>query len=398
MQKKIHNKSLLILILGAMTALSPFSIDMYLPAFQSMADDFHSTVAQVSLSLSSYFIGLSIGQIMYGPLLDRFGRKRPLYFGLVIYIFASILSMFSSSASELIVCRFIQALGGCSAGVASLAMVRDLFTVKESAKVLSLLVLILGVSPLFAPTLGGYLSLAFGWSSVFLTLALIATLLLITVFFKLPEVHAPDVNVQLKLLPILKTYLSILKHPDFYTNALTNAVAFSGLFVYLAGSPIIFMQTFGVGPKLYGQIFAFIAAGLIGSSQLNLLLLRKFTNQQILLAAISFQVCLGFIFMTGSYFDIFGLIGTVLMLFLFLGCFGLINPNGTSLALAPFATNAGSASALIGFLQMGIGALASMLIGLFNIKTMSPIISIMLTTSMLALTILTIGRRKTQKF
>ncbi len=391
---KPNDRAVTIWILGAMTALSPFTIDMYLPAFQSIANEFSTSVAQVSLSLSSYFIGLSLGQLIYGPLSDRFGRKKPLYLGLTIYFIAAIMCMKSTNSEMLIGWRLIQALGGCAAGVTSMAMVRDLFTTKESAKVFSLLILILGVSPLLAPTAGGYLSVAFGWQSIFLVLAIMSTLLLLTVKFKLTESHQPDKSVELKLGPIFKRYFSILRNPLFYTYSLSSAVAFAGLFVYLAGSPIIFMQTFAVSAQVYGWIFAVIAAGLIGSSQLNVVLLKRFSNQQLLFFGLAGQVGIAFIFLLGTYLSWYSLYGTVVMLFLFLACFGITNPNGSALALSPFSKSAGSASALIGFLQMGSGAVASMCIGLLKISTMLPIIAIMAMTSSLGLIILFFGTRK----
>lgn len=394
MQKTIHNKSLLILILGCMTALSPFSIDMYLPAFQSIAADFGTTVARVSLSLSSYFIGLSFGQLFYGPLLDRFGRKRPLYFGLGIYILASLACLLSSSTESLVAWRFIQALGGCAAGVGSMAMVRDLFTVKESAKVYSLLILILGASPLLAPTIGGYLSAAFGWHSVFITLALMASLLLTVIRFFLAESHTPDPTVSLRLKPNLIGFLEILKNPQFYTFVVSAAVGFSGLFVYLAGSPVIFLETYKVSGQIYGWIFAIVATGMIGSSQLNVYLLRHYSNQQILFCGMLGQVIISLMLCLAVALGWVGLWGTVALLFLFMCCFGLTNPNAGALALAPFAHNAGRASALMGFLQMGTGALASTSIGVLGINQMIVIVAIMAGTSALALTILVVGLKR----
>src|SRR3954463_16533957 len=163
MIKATQNKSVLILILGAMTALTPFAIDMYLPSFQTIAKDFGTTVSQVSLSLSSYFVGISFGQLFYGSLLDRYGRKPPLFVGLAIFILASLLCLQAHDAHSLITWRLIQGMGGCVAGVGAMTMVRDLFTQVESAKVYSLLILILGASPLFAPTTGSYLAVHFGW-------------------------------------------------------------------------------------------------------------------------------------------------------------------------------------------------------------------------------------------
>lgn len=391
---RVPSKALTIWILGAMTALSPFTIDMYLPAFQSIANEFGTTVAQISLSLSSYFVGVAVGQLVYGPLSDRFGRKRPLYMGLIIYFISALICMKTKTSEMLILWRFVQALGACVAGVTSMAMVRDIFPTKERAKVFSLLVLILGVSPLLAPTIGGYLETTFGWQAVFLVLAMMSGLLLLLIKIKLPESHFGDESVQLKIIPIAKNYWGIFKNPFFYTYALSSAIAFAGLFVYLAGSPIIFMQTFGVNARVYGWIFAIIAAGLVGSSQLNVVLLKRFSNEQLLFSGLMGQVAITFFFLIGVYFSWFDLRLTVAMLFMFLACFGITNPNGSALALAPFSTKAGSASALIGFVQMGAGAIASMCIGVLKINTMLPIVAIMATTSTIGLAILYVGTQK----
>ncbi len=390
-------KTILIFVLGCMTALSPFSIDMYLPAFPSIAHDFQTTVADVSLSLSSYFIGLSFGQLFYGPLLDRYGRKPPLFAGLFIYILASLACLLSHGTRGLMLWRFIQALGGCAAGVTSMAMVRDLFTIKESAKVYSLLILILGASPLLAPTVGGYLSVAFGWRAIFLTLALMASLLFLAIVVFLKESHKPDPSVSLRVMPILGNFFEILKHPQFYTYVFAAAVAFSGLFVYLAGSTIIFLGTFGVSAQTYGWIFATIAAGFIGSSQCNVFFLRTWTNEQLMAAGLIGQVVVALIFLAGTASGWFGLIGTVAMFFVYMSCFGIMNPNAGALALAPFSKNAGRASALMGFLQMGTGAVASSAVGILGIKEMFPVVAIITTTSSLALGVLFFGRKQIQK-
>lgn len=392
------NKSLLILILGCMTALSPFSIDMYLPAFQSIAAEFGTTVAHVSLSLSGYFIGLAGGQLFYGPLLDRFGRKRPLYAGLALYIVASLCCLLSKTTEALIFWRVLQALGGCVAGVGSMAMVRDLFSMKESAKVYSLLILILGVSPLLAPTIGGYLATSFGWHSVFIVLAVMGTLLVLAIRFLLAESHTPDPTVSLRLGPILKGFHEILVDPRFYTYAISAAVAFSGLFVYLAGSPVIFLETFQVDASTYGWIFAFIAAGMIIASQFNVMLLRKFSNEQILRVALLIQCLIGAFLTLGVFFNILSLYPIVFMLFLFLAAFGLTNPNAGALTLAPFSHNAGRASALLGFLQMGIGALASTVVGLLGVSQVLPVVAAIALTSILGLIILVWGEKRLKSY
>lgn len=390
----MNQKTITILILGLMTALSPFSIDMYLPAFEGMALDLGTTVARISLSLSSYFVGLSLGQLFYGPLLDRYGRKKPVFAGLVLYVAASIACLFARSPEGLIAWRFVQALGACGCGVGAMAMVRDLFTTKESAKIFSLLMLILGASPMLAPTTGGYLSTAFGWQSVFVVLAGMAALLFAGIWFFLPESHPNDPSVTLKPWPIVRSFWEILSDPRFYAYVVSGAIAFSGLFVYIAGSPIIFLKGFGVSQTAYGWIFAIIAAGFIGVSQLNVALLRYYSNERLLTVGYSAQVAVAAVFLCGLYFGLFDLVSTVVMLFLFMSCCGLTNPNGAALALAPFGDRAGRAAAMMGFLQMGLGALISSLVGIFDIDTIIPVVTIMTFGTVTGFIILIFGRRR----
>ncbi len=387
----------LILILGSLTAMSPFSIDMYLSAFPLMAKFFNTDVAQVSLTLSSYFIGLASGQLFYGPLMDRFGRKKPLFVGLFIYISASIGCALARSVESLIVLRFVQAVGGCAASVGAFAMVRDLFEPRESAKVFSLLILILGVSPLLAPTIGGYLSIYFGWSSVFVVLAVGSTILLTVVARILPESHKADKSHILRPLPILKNYLSILLEPKFYTYSLAGALGFSGLFVYLAASPTIFMEIFQVSEQVYGWIFALIAMGLVGMSQLNVVLLKKYKNEQILLGALSALTLTSVIFFICAYNGWYNVYSVVATMFVFLSCIGLSNPNSSALAMAPFGSKAGSAAAMLGFLQMGIGASASVCVGILKAQQLFPLAGIFVVTSTLALMVFVFGSRKVKR-
>jgi DHA1 family bicyclomycin/chloramphenicol resistance-like MFS transporter len=177
----------LILILGSLTALGPFSIDMYLPGFAAIAKDLNTTVAEVSMTLSSYFIGISAGQLLYGPLLDRFGRKKPLFFGLLVYIMASLGCIFVKDIDTFIWLRFLQAIGSCAAAVASVSMVRDLFPVKDIPKVFSLLMLVVGLSPMLAPTIGGYITEDYGWHVVFLILMFLGIVILIAAQILLPN-------------------------------------------------------------------------------------------------------------------------------------------------------------------------------------------------------------------
>jgi DHA1 family bicyclomycin/chloramphenicol resistance-like MFS transporter len=383
----------LILILGSLTALSPFSIDMYLPGFKAIAQDLGTTEGKVAWSLSSFFIGISGGQLLYGPLLDRFGRKKPLYIGLTVYILTSILCAFVNDVDTFISLRLIQAIGSCAAGVASVTMVRDLFPVEDNAKVFALLMLVLGASPMVAPTLGGYISVAFGWHTIFLVLAGLGLFNLIASWLWLPNTYKPDTTLSLKPGPILNNFWTVLREPQFYTYALTGALAFAGLFVYVSGSPILFMSIFKVKTETYGWIFAGLSIGFIGASQVNTMMLRKYTSEQLIFAALIGQALSVILFLLGSINGWFGLTESLIMLFLFLGCLGFANPNAAALSLAPFTRNAGSASALMGAFQMALGAIASSFIGFFEQTTPVPMVSIMTITTLMALAILYFGRK-----
>lgn len=384
----------LIFILGSLTALSPFSIDMYLPGFPQIAHSLHATTREVTRSLSSFFIGLALGQLFYGLLMDRFGRKKPLYAGLAIYIAASIGCTLVRSVEWLIALRFVQALGSSAASVAPIAMVRDLFPVKNSAKVYASLFIVLAASPMLAPTIGSYLTAAFGWQSVFLTLLAIAALLALAVGLTLPESHRPHPDFSLRLGSVAANFLSVAKDRQFFTYALGGSIAFSGLFAYLAGSPLVFMELFGLSGRVYGEIFAFLSLGFIGFSQLNGILLRSYRSEQIVNAALWAQLGVTAVFLVGALNGWLGLAGTIVLIFLFLASAGLTNPNTSALSLAPFSRNAGTASAVMGALQWGLGSLSSYGIGVFHSRSLVPMATIIALSSSLGMAVLLFGRRK----
>lgn len=383
----------LILILGSLTALGPFSIDMYLPGFSGIARDLNTTVAKVSMSLSSYFIGISAGQLLYGPLLDRFGRKKPLFFGLMVYILASLGCIFVTDIDTFIGLRFLQAVGSCAATVASVAMVRDLFPVKDIPKVFSMLMLVVGLSPMLAPTIGGYVTSYYGWHTVFFILMCMGIVILTAAQIGLPVTRKPDTSISLKPKPIITNFLNVVKEPQFYTYAFTGAVSFSGLFTYVASSPIVFMDIFEVNAKTYGWIFAFMSLSFIGASQLNSFLLRKFSSQQMIFGALITQSVISIVFLILAINNLLGLYQTIGMLFIYLACLGISNPNTAGLTMAPFAKNAGSASALMGAIQLGLGAIASFAVGVFVKDSIIPMVAIMTTTTITAFIILNIGKR-----
>ncbi|HTH56708.1 MAG TPA: multidrug effflux MFS transporter [Cyclobacteriaceae bacterium] len=393
----MHNRPTyfkLIFILGLLTAIGPFSIDMYLPAFPAIARGLNTDIAQVMLSLSSFFVGISAGQLIYGPLLERFGRKTPLYVGLVVYLFASAGCAFTQSVDALIAFRFLQALGSCAGMVTSRAMVRDLFEVKDSAKVFSSLMLVVAVSPIIAPTVGGYVTAALGWRYVFAALMIVDVAILAAVFFLLPESKPPDPSHSLKPQHVAKNFFDILVHPQFYIFALTGAVAASGLYAYISGSPQVFIELFQVSEKQYGWIFAIVAVGVIGSSQINSLVLRSHPSEKIIPVALLAQSIIGITLALIAFMGMSELYSTIALIFLYVCCQGFIFPNASALTLAAFGHAAGNASAMMGAIQMGIGATASAVVSILQNHTALPMTGVMAFCSLTALVIFLAGRKE----
>lgn len=385
---------LVILILGLLSAIGPFSIDMYLPGFPAIARDLRCPVDAVSYTLASFFIGVCIGQLISGPLLDRYGRKRPLYVGMAIYILASVGCAFSQTVEVLILFRFFQALGGCVTMVAPRAIIRDLFPVHESAKIFSLMILILGVSPILAPTAGSFLIEGLGWQSVFLVLGAISLLVLLAVIFLMPESRQPDPHFSLKIGNILAEFRTVMKERQFYMYTLSGSIAAAGLFAYLAGSPFVLLKLYGVSEKGYGIIFAIIASGLIGASQVNNFLLKKYTSVQIVKFTLILQTIFGLCLFIGTALQLMNLYAMVALIFLFLSCQGFNFPNSSALSMEPFEKEAGSASALMGSIQTGFGAAAAALVGLLNATTALPMTGVMAVCSLWALVVLLMAGKK----
>jgi DHA1 family bicyclomycin/chloramphenicol resistance-like MFS transporter len=393
----IGKKSRLIIILGLLSAIGPFSIDMYLPAFPDISRSLDTSVARVMLSLSSFFLGISIGQLVYGPLLERYGRKKPLYVGLSIYMLASLGCALSRSVEALIALRLLQALGGCAGMVAARAIIRDVFELKDIARVFSSIMLVVAVSPMIAPTLGGYMTAHLGWRSVFVTLSVLDLAILLAVIFFLQESRPPDRAFSLAPRRILSNFKGVLVHPQFLTFALTGAISNAGLYAYITGSPQVFMELHHVSGKTYGWIFASLAAGLIGASQLNNMALHNHDNTRIIRFALVTQSLAGTSLALLAFFGWDNIVMTLLLIFIFLCCQGFIFPNASALSLAPFGHTAGTASALMGAVQMGFGALVSSLVSLLQNHTSLPMSATMMGTATTALMILTLGNRRILK-
>ena len=389
MSKKRYR--LLILVLGALTALAPFSIDMYLPGFPAIATYFGVSTARVTLSLSSFFLGIATGQIAYGPFLDRYGRKPPLYVGMGVYLAATIGCCFAPSIEALVALRFMQAIGGCAAGVVAMAMVRDLFLVADNARIFSLLILVLGMSPMVAPTVGSFIAEAAGWQAIFATLAALAVIILIAVYTVLPESRPPDASYRLQARPILFGFWQIIRVPQFLTYAIGGGMALAGLFAYIAASPTVFMEGYGVSNRTYGWIFAAITLGFVGFSQLNRLLAKYFRAEAIVLGAIIGIATVSLVLLIGLECGWLGMAGTASLLFLCLGAIGIVNPNAAALSMAPFEKNGGSAASLYGAIQWGIAGLSGIGVSLFNSHSAMPLAGIMVGASILSLFAVLVG-------
>jgi len=381
----------IILILGALATISPFSIDMYLPGFPAIALDLNTTIDQVQLSLTAYLVGIAAGQLLYGPLLDRFGRKRPLYVGLTVYILASIGCAFTESIHALIFMRFLQALGGCAGIVSAQALVRDIFPVSKTAQAFALITLVISVSPMIAPTVGGYVTAHIGWQYVFAILATITLLILIASYFFLPKGRGADPSVSLKPKAVARNFYTVIRNPQFLVYAVTGGIASAAPFAYIAGSPSVFMNLYGLTEQQYGWVFALLAFAMIGSTQLNHIILKKFTSEQVIRFALFYQTFMGLLLVAGVYFELFNVYTLVAMMFVFFAGQGITGPNATALSLAPFSKQAGSASALFGSWRLGAGGIISAIVSLFHNNTALPMVATMAACAIVGLIILTLG-------
>ncbi len=387
-------RNTIILTLGSLAAIGPFSIDMYLPGFPAIAKDLNTDIAHVGLSLTSYFIGISVGQIAYGPLIDRFGRKKPLLIGLLIYIIAAAGCALAPDVYWLIAIRFLLALGGCVGMVASRAVVRDLFPPGETAKVFSTLILIMGVAPIIAPTIGGYVAAAFGWRYIFFFLVIFSVSMFLVVKRFLPESREPDSSVSLKPLNVAREYFQVVKEPEFVAYALAGSISFAGMFAYISGSPFVFMEHFGLSETQYGWAFGLNALGFISGSQINRLVLRKKSSAQVSLRAAFFQFLAGIALAAGSAAGLLNAAGTLFLIFAYMFFLGFLAPNTTALSLQPFTRFVGSASALLGSMQMVAGAVASGTVSYFHNETVLPMALTMTVCSTAGFCILALYRLK----
>jgi len=324
----------LTIILGCLAAFGPLSIDMYLPSLPTLAQEFRTDTAAAQLTLSIFFIGLAFGQALYGPITDRFGRKRPLLVGCALYTLASVACVLAPSIEALVVLRLLQALGGCAGMVISRSVVRDLFDEHESARIYSFLILVMGIAPITAPLLGGQLLALFGWRSIFWLLGTFGLICLLMVAFGLPESLPADRRNRAGVLQALGVYVQLLADRRFVSYALTGGFLTAGMFAYISGSPFVVIELYGVSPQQYGWIFGANALGLIIASQLNRWLLERYRGDTILFATLAVAAAASVVLVLVAALGLGGLAGLLLPLFICIASVGLVGPNTAAAAMA----------------------------------------------------------------
>ncbi|GLH35292.1 MULTISPECIES: multidrug effflux MFS transporter [Pseudomonas] len=355
----------MVLILGALSAFGPLAIDFYLPAFPAMAQAFATDEKHVQTTLAAYFLGLSLGQLAYGPMADRFGRRKPLLFGVALFTLASLACAYAPNLDTLILARFVQALGGCAGMVLSRAIVSDKCDPVASAKVFSQLMLVMGLAPILAPMLGGVLVNLAGWQSIFLTLSLFSAACLVAVGLGLPEslpAHMP----RQPLSGALRQYVRLLADRTFFGHALTGGIAIAGMFAYIAGSPFVFIKLYGVPAEHYGWLFGTNAAGFILVAQINARMLAKRGPAFLLVRAVWLYLVAALALLAVAALRPAELWPLLVPLFICIASLGCIIPNASACAMSGQGARAGSASALMGCLQFSVAAGAAALVSLLH--------------------------------
>jgi MFS transporter, DHA1 family, multidrug resistance protein len=344
----------LIVLLGSLTAFGPLSIDMYLPGMLAISHDLGAGESAVKLTLASFFAGITVAQLAVGPIADHWGRRRTLLAGLAVYVLASAGCALATSIEALIALRFLQALGGAAGLVVPRAVVRDLWSGRDAARVLSMLILVMGAAPVLAPMLGAVVVDTVGWRAVFGLLAAFGAIALACAARALPETAPPVISGS-----VVTRYLGLARHRSFVGYALAAGLAQSGMFAYIAGSPFVLMKLHGLSEQQYSLVFGLNAAGYIAAAQLNRRFLVARTPRQMLDAVLPVTVVAGLGVVAIAAANA-GLILLLAGIFVFVASLGLIGPNATALALEDHAARAGLASALMGTLQFGAAALAAL--------------------------------------
>lgn len=349
---------IVILILSLLTALEPLSIDLYLPGFLKISEAFSTSVSSVQISLSTFLAGFAIGQLIWGPLADKFGRKKPILISLIIFIVASVACIYVQTIEQLWVVRFIQALGGCGGVVISRAVVTDYFDKSQTLKIFALLALIMGVAPIIAPTIGNGVLKFLNWEGLFEAMAVLGIILFLFTLFGLPETHKERVKKEDS--NVFRDYLKILKVRKFLIYSLIAGIANGALMIYVANGPFLIMENGGFSGNAFSLIFGTNALGLMIGSLITGFLQKYIPTNKLVKLALIFMLCFSAILLTAMYANIHINI-ILIILFFYIFPIGILFPTTTELAITPFTDNSGTASALFGSIQLAVAFLCSII-------------------------------------
>jgi DHA1 family bicyclomycin/chloramphenicol resistance-like MFS transporter len=377
-----HGSPHLLLLLGILTAIASLSIDMYLPALPAIARDLRAAPGLLEATLAAFFAGFALGQLAYGPLSDRIGRRPPLLGGLALYVVSSIVCATATTPQVLIAGRAAQALGGCAALVIARAIVRDLYDAREAARVFSRLMLIMGLAPVLAPSLGSLLLARFSWRVIFWVLAAFGVACIVAAARRLPETSPRAAGGGVGT--VVTGYGRILADLRFVGLAMAGGFAGAGMFAYIAASPFVFIEQLGLSPRQFAILFGSNAVALIAHSQFNRVLLRHATPARILgrmlYVTAAAAVAIAALAWSGSASWVLLAAG----LFVYVGSIGAVGPNATAASLARYGQDAGSASALLGALQFGAAAIAGVAVGAWHDGTARPLGTVILVCGLAA--------------
>jgi DHA1 family bicyclomycin/chloramphenicol resistance-like MFS transporter len=386
----------LVILLGSLTAMGPLAIDMYLPSLPAIGAGLHASAGEAQATVSAFLAGMAIGQLFYGPASDRLGRRPPLLFGVVIYVAASIACSMAISPAMLIGGRFIQALGACAGGVISRAVIRDRFNHTETARVLSLMMLIMGLAPILAPLLGGVLLGFGGWRLNFWFMTAFGVAVGIAGFFRLTESRSEETTAHAATETPMQAYLALLREPRLVGYALAGSLNGATLFTYIASSPDLLIKTYGIPASAFGWVFGLNAVGIIGSNQVNRHFLRRRTPDQILAKSSLIAVGFGVLLLIAALTGIGERWSVLPALFLLLSTYGFMQGNTMAGALNVDPRRAGAISAMMGAVSFGTGAVASAAAGVLHDGTPRPMALVMfaaLVGSALCLHLLALPKR-----
>ena len=368
----------LVILLGSLTAMGPLAIDMYLSSLPAIGESLRATPAQVQGTMAAFLAGMAAGQVVYGPASDRVGRRPPILLGTIIFIIASVGCALAPTPELLLLGRFIQALGACAGGVVSRAIIRDRFNHTETARVLSLMMLIMGLAPILAPLLGSALLLLGGWRLNFWFMAAFGVAISVAGFLRLEESRSDATAAQAARENPFQSYVAVLRQRRLVGYALAGALNGATLFTYLSSSPGLMMGTYGISVGLFPWVFGLNAVGIIGGNQVNRFVLRRMTPDQVLARSSLVALAVGVLLTLASFGGWDGPWVILPLLFLLLASYGFVQGNTMAGALSVDPLRAGAISALMGTVSFGAGALASLLAGVLHDGSPKPIAAVMI--------------------